>query len=221
MPRQKQIKTLRQIIKESLIATGILASTSIASIYGIETYLSSKSRELESSFPTYVERFEKKYGPFNVKPSLKFGHITTERLVIARADPNGVVTVNNDPLLYLMNCTLFGCSKEDIIPHELGHLFMNKMIEKFNPNWITIGDKGIRVSIEMRDMIKTIGEGVAEYIGNNNGGYLKNNYSNYYSFVKPVLDNFGLEEGIKRLLLEPPTYFELKNPVVYYKRLAK
>lgn len=204
------VKKSKGSVINALAGLGLLASI----YYGAEAHKNLTFQRLHQYFPTYVAEYEQKYGPFERQPQLIFDSIPST----AMAYGDNRVVLNDSTFRHL-----FGHKREkdrpSTIKHELGHLILYKIIKEVNPDWLQVDDDGLRVSLDKIVQENVISEGIAEYIAIQNDGSPVESYNPHNRFVKPVLDELGLDKGIRKLLLEPPTHDELENPISYYKRL--
>jgi len=120
---------------------------------------------------------------------------------------------------------------KDIIDHELGHFYIDKLNESLGKGNFEIDDTS------KEDIIRTklLSEGVAVYFDKTiNGGkdnfkdsdwpketedFLKRktHYDGGFHFVKPIIDAYG-KKGIEYLICNPPTKEDLKDLSEYRQR---
>lgn len=159
-------------------------------------------------FSFYASQFEKQYGSFSKKPKLR---------TVDCFEACGMA----EPLTYEIflnvekSCLYY---KKEIIQHELSHLVFFDIVKNFKLESKLDSLPGLFVS-------KIIREGSAEYITKNyNPDYKPRlpKYIMYYKIMEPILDEFGIEKGIKKVLLNPPKTLEefIDQRYSYYERLG-
>ena len=197
-----EINTLKKAV---LIPLNILLQ--LTDYVGLDKY---SQQALNRRFPYYVAEFEKRYGPFGEHPQLAFeplfkaeGKVSGDYRISLNKDPQFVTTILH---------------RESTIKHELGHLVVNEIARGVKPTWFYLENGRPMLTRDMFPQIDTIHEGCADYLSVQNGGEVGNLYR--FNFVRPILDELGVQDGIKKLLLDPPTQQELKDPESYYRRLS-
>ena len=129
-----------------------------------------------------------------------------------------------------------------VIFHELTHDYFSQVMMEMRMDSMTISTEYNNFNMIPRNSFGAtfIEEGVAVYVTVKKGEcifgkdfipesieqiqnkeykyYIKYNYSTV--FVRPILDKYGIKEGIKLLVRnKPPSYDEMMNPQKYYDRL--
>lgn len=131
---------------------------------------------------------------------------------------------------------------KEYLYHELGHFYLDRLRIRLSLASLR-EDRIITEWWEARN--KLISEGIAVYFGRemkggkddfNDSEYpkkikdfltsdfnflLRLYYSGGYHLAKPILDGFGVEEGCKHLLLDPPKKRELTRLPEYRKRILR
>lgn len=203
--------TINTTLASIAIALGLFSAH-----HGLETlknYARQRiDQEVNAEFVAYAGEFERGYGPFEKEIELTFQSLP----------PRVAGRVINDHTIALNAKGLYDSSlteRRSTLKHELAHVVIDKIIREVNPRWINFQNGGVYVNRGMGEIYKTISEGGADYLTVQNGGRNTENYLTYYHFIKPILDGLGAQNGIRKLLLEPPTTAELKDPLSYYKRI--
>lgn len=200
-----------KFIRYALLAGALV----VASVVGVQKSKEYKFERLKRDFPTYVAGFERQYGTFDVKPGLDFQELPPGELGVVTGKMSGnKVIIDSSTKSYLL-----GRRKEDVVKHELGHHVAEKIVREVNADWVHFeGDKiVVRDGMEFEAYI--VWQGFAEYIAIENGAMLSKSQYVPYVFVKPVLDALGVKNGIKKIILEPPTQEDIYYPLAYYERL--
>ncbi len=131
---------------------------------------------------------------------------------------------------------------EELIYHELGHFYLFKLHSRIGLAYPEV-DENKKITEWWGARNSLLSEGIATYFEKGINGraddfndseypeaiedFLTNRldfllrlyYSGGYHLVKPILDGFGIEEGCKRLLLNPPKKEELTKLPEYRKRV--
>jgi len=186
----------------------------------------SRMDSLREEFSEYVAKFESRYGKFEKSPRLLFGFLPFGTNAVALTDYS--VVINVFPINYFLGKIAHALVYKEFhddkltVRHELGHLVFLQILNELNPNWLRAKGNMLDSERKMKRQHITISEGVAEYLAVQNERKIHewNVYDPYFNFVRPVLDGFGVRDGIKKLLLQPPTRQELKEPRTYYERLG-
>ncbi|HLD27099.1 MAG TPA: hypothetical protein VJB63_04055 [Patescibacteria group bacterium] len=215
-PYQSQLKLgkLPENVKYGISC--VLVGASMLLIYkGLEMYKEHEFNIIKKEFPSYIDDLEEKSVDLEYKPKLQFEKLS---IGLGGCASNDSVILNNSNFDILINP-----NKRVVVKHELAHLYVQKMIEKNNPFWIKYDGEYVSYHENKSMQFKIINEGCAEYLRVKKT-YDKPNpeYIGYYLFVKPILDQYGVQEGIKYLVIDPPRENELKrNQIVsYYQRLG-
>lgn len=193
----------------------VAACAAVAVCYGAaefqKAYVFSKLRK---EFPDYVAAFEAKYGEFDKKPGLVFRRLTMNKY--GRSDGRDVL-INNSLLVHLYSFRAGEfADKSSTAKHELGHIVIYNIYTETKPPWLTMeGGRRITDTSQVR-AANTIIEGSADYMSVQNGGKKTPALIRHYDFVKPVLDKAGVRNGVKKMLLDPPTEREMRHPQEYY-----
>jgi hypothetical protein len=129
-----------------------------------------------------------------------------------------------------------------VIFHELAHNYFNQVMLEMRIDTMFVSSEYNNFNMIPKNTFGStfIEEGIAVYVTVKKGEcifgkdfipksieqiqnkeykyYVKYNYS--VVFVRPILDKYGIKEGIKKLLgVKPPSYEEMMSPQKYYDRL--
>lgn len=203
-------------LARSLVLAGALTLGLAATTIGIQKLKEYKFNGLRQDFPIYIADFERKYGKFEGSPELEFAGLPPGELgdVIGKNEGNRII-IDNSTWYYL-----FGRRKDDVVKHELGHRVAEKIIKETNAGWMHFEDDKIIVRDGMGFEAYILSQGFAEYVAIENGAALSRDHYVPFMFVKPVLHYFGVKDGIKVALHNPPTEEEIYYPPAYYQRLG-
>lgn len=199
------------------ITLAVIMALGLFGLYeGLDYFKEKEFESLKKEFPSYVTKLKDEYGKLDVE--LRLVYLELPFYICGKARSDSVI-INDTFLNYMLEP-----EKEKVVIHEISHFFVEKYLKgtdqkllftdgyRYGRWYATNSDKGIA---------KLLIEGCTEYLTKEQCGKISTlDYIQFYNFVKPVMDELGVENGIKRLFLEPPKLEELDNSGDYYKRIG-